>query len=210
MHGAQHFDGCNSFETLGGRCFEDESENDILKMELAIENGVEKCNYIIIDARETKFDFLTKSVIKSLSTLFNLSSIDFKDVWNESQTSLVVKTWELWEKYKNLDNIESETKMKRTSTIKFLNRGYEIGKCSYNSKERIRLNRSVNIENRVNSRKKMVMCIQTGEVFNSIAEANKKYSCNIYKCLSKKHKLAGKLENGTKLEWKILENGEKK
>ena len=56
------------------------------------------------------------------------------------------------------------------------------------------------------AKNKKVVCITTGEIFNSIKEAeNYYYIGGISKCCKGKLKSAGKL-NGTKLQWKHLED----
>ena len=53
---------------------------------------------------------------------------------------------------------------------------------------------------------KKVICITTGEIFNSIKDAKKHYKCNnISACCREKCKHAGKL-NDTPLQWMYLEN----
>jgi len=57
-----------------------------------------------------------------------------------------------------------------------------------------------------NNRRKII-CITTGEIFNSLEDASLKYNIpksNICKCCRGKRKYAGKLQNGTKLVWKYL------
>ena len=54
---------------------------------------------------------------------------------------------------------------------------------------------------------KKVICIITGEIFNSQKEAENYYNVgNISKCCRGIRKSAGKLQDGTKLQWKFLED----
>ena len=59
------------------------------------------------------------------------------------------------------------------------------------------------------SDKKQVMCITTGKIFNSVAEASRYYNIkspsNISVCCKGKKKSAGKLSDKTKLVWKYYE-----
>ena len=53
---------------------------------------------------------------------------------------------------------------------------------------------------------KKVLCINNGMIFNSATEAGKKYNTrsHISSCCAGKRKYAGKLEDGTKLQWEYL------
>ena len=56
---------------------------------------------------------------------------------------------------------------------------------------------------------KKVICITTGKIFDSIKDAGDYYNVvksSISKCCRKTRKSAGKLQDGTKLQWKYLEN----
>ena len=54
---------------------------------------------------------------------------------------------------------------------------------------------------------KKVICITTGRIFNSQKEASNYYKCsNIYVCCKGRLKSAGKLSDGTPLQWKYLED----
>ena len=55
---------------------------------------------------------------------------------------------------------------------------------------------------------KKIICVDTGEIFNSSKEACEKYnigSGSICACLKGKYSYAGKLPDGTKLHWKYIE-----
>ena len=61
-------------------------------------------------------------------------------------------------------------------------------------------------ENSPVSRK--VRCITTGEIFNTVTKASEKmktHRSDINKCCRKIHKTAGKLADGTKLEWEYID-----
>ena len=54
---------------------------------------------------------------------------------------------------------------------------------------------------------KKVICITTGKIFNSITEASNYYKCScISECCEGARKSAGKLSNGTKLQWKYVKD----
>ena len=56
---------------------------------------------------------------------------------------------------------------------------------------------------------KKVICITTGEIFNSIKKAGDYYNVaknTISKCCKEKYKSAGKLPDGTKLQWKYVKD----
>lgn len=58
-------------------------------------------------------------------------------------------------------------------------------------------------------KRKKVICITTGKIFNSIKDAEKYYNVayqSISCCCKKKLYSAGKLQDGTKLQWKYLED----
>ena len=52
-----------------------------------------------------------------------------------------------------------------------------------------------------------VICITTGKIFDCITDAGNYYKCNnIVPCCKEKRKYAGKLQDGTKLQWKYLKD----
>lgn len=93
-HGLQHYSG-SGFSTFGGRTLEEEKLNDQLKEKLAKENSIS--NYIVIDCRRSKFDFIKNSITGSeLANYFDLSSINWALVEEASSKSLKVEANKMW------------------------------------------------------------------------------------------------------------------
>jgi len=58
-NGLQHYKECN----FSRRSYYEESENDKLKEKLAIENGIKEENYIVIDCRYSKFEYIKNNIL---------------------------------------------------------------------------------------------------------------------------------------------------
>ena len=70
VHGEQHYR-----HTGRGRSLQEEQENDKLKEEIALDNGI---NYIVIDCRESTLNWIKDNILKSkLNNLFDLDNIDW-------------------------------------------------------------------------------------------------------------------------------------
>lgn len=62
------------------------------------------------------------------------------------------------------------------------------------------------LKNREKKPPKKVICLTTGEVFDSMGKANKKYNTNgVRQCILGKQSFAGILDDGTKLKWMYYE-----
>ena len=157
---------------------EDEQENDKIKKQLAIKNGIE--NYIVIDAKQSSLKYMKQSILKSeINKICNLDKIDWKECDKNSQKSYIKEIYNEWNKENHLDTDELAKKYHRCKdTIQnYLRLGNTLGWCKYNS-----------TENHKNGRKKAeksyqfnkpVICITTGKEFESQVAATKYY--NIYK-----------------------------
>lgn len=190
IHGKQHYEN-SSFE----RTLKEERENDRIKRELALSNGIE--HYITIDCRYSKLEWLKDNITNELSPYFNLDTIDFKELYLNSQKSSKIKTWELRNRGLSAKNISKELDLHISTIIRYLNDGDRLGKCNYDGKEEC-----IHIgDNNYNSRK--VICITTGEVFGTIQDASKKYKVlhqNIGACCRGLQKTCGEFE-GERLKW---------
>lgn len=160
----------------GGKTFLGEIENglleiDKLKDESALQHGIK---VIRIDSKESNIDYISNNIIHSdISQYFNLSDIDWKTIEKNSFSSLQMKVISLWEKYKNIPDIIEDTKLSRITIVRYLNKGAKSGICSYDAKNQQHISGKRNISKAYNKNKKAVICIDTGQIFESCKEANK-------------------------------------
>lgn len=60
----------------------------------------------------------------------------------------------------------------------------------------------------IDKKNKKIICLTTGEIFNTITEANKKYNIStIGECVNGHYLSAGQLKDGTRLCWALYEEG---
>lgn len=128
MNGIQHYK-----ETPRGRSLKEEQENDKYKKELALTNNIDK--YIVIDCRYSEFKWLKENVFKELNNIFDLSDINWNKLWFNCQSSLVVQSWDLWNKGKSTKEIALILNIGKTTVNRYLHKGNEIGKCKFGKAE---------------------------------------------------------------------------
>lgn len=117
-----------------------EIENDNLKYKLAIDNGILFENYIVIDCRESNFDYLKTQFIKSLSNFFNLDNIIWEKVNEFCLTSIAIQTIELWNNgLKSTTKIVKELKISESAVRTYLKKGVESGLCDYYPKQQLNI-----------------------------------------------------------------------
>jgi len=192
-HGEQHYIEPNgNWDSL-----KKTQENDKNKEQLAKENGIK--NYIVIDCRISNLEWIKTSIMKSeLPTLLNFkeSDIDWLKCHEISCSSLVNVACNLWKNgINNTNKIALELKIDRTTAVKYLKQGAKLDWCDYDSKK------ESNIKNN-----KKIICLTTGEIFNSIINATKQYNLksasSISACCTNVKKYAGKHpETSEKLTW---------
>ena len=70
VHGMQHYEENTNFKMS----LKEVQENDRLKKELALNNGVKEGNYIVIDCRKSELDFIKQNILDSdLANIFDFS-----------------------------------------------------------------------------------------------------------------------------------------
>lgn len=134
-HGNQHYE-----EIPRGRTLEEEQENDRIKKELALANGIK--HYIELDCRRSNLEWIRESILNSLlSEMFNLSKVD----WSEADLYAIRNN-----KGKDICNYWNEHPeattadlaivfdLDKTSIINYLKKGCKLNWCNYDPKEEMR------------------------------------------------------------------------
>ena len=165
-HGNQHYQENNCFK----RSLKDEQANDKIKKKLAQENNI--MYYIIIDARKSNVNWIKNSILNSkiVEIVHDISNIDWNSCGIYAESNLLKLVCSIYNnnnkiKPKELANIVSVSK---STIVNWLNRGNDLGLCFYNGKDSIILSNS-----------KKIINTNTGEVFNSLTDAAKKYNTTI-------------------------------
>lgn len=134
VHGRQHYE--EAFERINGaRTLEEEQENDRVKKEKALKNGINESMYIVIDARESKLDYLKNSILNSrISELFDLTDVDWNKCHEGAFKSLVKIVCDEWSNgLRSARKIGINLSLDHCTVIKYLKQGAEIGWCDYNA-----------------------------------------------------------------------------
>jgi very-short-patch-repair endonuclease len=189
---------------MSGQSLEESQYIDSQKDILAQQHDIE---VIRIDCQKSELDYIKNNILKSkLSIFFNLLSIDWVKINQESQKSIVYEVCKFKNIHENLftTEIAKVFDLSPTTVRRYLNIGNKNTWCKYNPKqERFK---SAQICGKASGTK--VICITTNHMYNSILEASRDVkiadSC-IRRCCIHKQNYAGKL-NGQKLQWMYYED----
>lgn len=132
-HGAQHYEGWSKNK----KQLEKQIELDNYKYNLAVNNGIEPRNYIIIDCRKSELEWLKENCENELNNHFDLSYIDWIQVWDNCKSSLMIDICTDWcnKKEEHTTKIFCEKyNMDRSTIISYLKRGNKLGLCEYDPK----------------------------------------------------------------------------
>ena len=166
-HGKQHYEDVKGYM----KKLKDEQNNDLIKKELALKNGV--FNYVVIDCRLSELKWIKESVLNSkLYKMFDFSNVN----WNESHEfalkNLVKEVCEYYEENKDnvlIKDIGEVFRLGRNTTSRYLKFGSTLGWCKYDINKII--DTKYNIIKPHNIRR--VLCIELNEEFESMAECCK-------------------------------------
>lgn len=165
VNGEQHYNG--NFKNLGGKTLEEEQANDIIKYKLAINNGIDKDKYIILNAIHSEASWLKQSIIDSnILSIFNLSEsdIDWEECERESLKSLVKECCDLWNAgVRSTILIGEKLEINPTTVYRYLIKASDAGMCEYKASDLGYL-----------SNTKPIICIDNNYVFanSKICEDN--------------------------------------
>lgn len=204
-HGEQHYR-----YTGRGRSLQEEQENDRIKEELALNNGIK--NYIVIDCRKSEINWIKEQILNSdLVKLFDLSTVNWDKCNEFALKNLVKEVCDYWHEHREINGEDITTKdvskifgLDKTTVIRYLQKGTKLGWCNYDPKEEQKKNAKVN--GRQNNQP--IYCEELNRIFTSITDAERKLKINhsnISSVLNGKRKTSGKLPNGTKLHWQYVD-----
>jgi len=138
-HGIQHY---VQTGRKGARSLEFEIENDAVKKELALKNGIKEDDYIVIDCRWSEIEFIKNNIIDSeLNNIFDLSKINWNKCEEYALKNLCKVACEMKRDNPNItcSKIGKSMNMTSQTIIKYLKRGSKIWEwCNYDPKEEMR------------------------------------------------------------------------
>lgn len=204
VHGKQHYSG--GFETYGGRDYQQEVENDNYKMNLAFSNGFNQNTYIVVDCKESKFEYIKYSIQENIFfNKYDLNNIDWNKCMENAMSSYSIKAQKLWDKGYKIEDISSQLKISRTTIRKYLKQGAEIGICSYSVEQSYLRRRSGTFVPA--ARGKIVAYIDNKQIFYSMEDASRHSGIPrdyIMKYCNNKYKDFRLVRIGNNTKWKII------
>ena len=137
VHGEQHYK-----ESNRGRSLKEEQENDRIKYELALQNGIKEDNYVVIDCRNSDMEWIKNNILNSkLSELYDLSKIDWLKCEEFALRNFEKEICEYWNNKQENETIKdfaNHFNLSEITIVKYLKRGTELGWCEYiGNKKRI-------------------------------------------------------------------------
>lgn len=137
-HGPQHYEpisfGGNNFNKRA-RTLKEEQENDTLKYSIAIQNGILKNRYVVLDCRHSTVCHIKNSVLSStLPELlgFTEPDIDWDACGRYACCNLLYESCKLWNSgVHNCSEISSKLNISHSVVLKYLSQADELGLCDY-------------------------------------------------------------------------------
>ena len=132
-HGMQHYEDC------WGKA-KDVQENDRIKYELALQNGIKDGDYVVIDCRYSDAEWIKNSILNSkLNELFDLSEIDWIECGKKAQKNLVKEVCDYWnnnrQEWGTTKTLAEVFGLSRDTIVDYLKKGAGLGWCEYDAKE---------------------------------------------------------------------------
>lgn len=159
-HGLQHYR-----ESPRGRSLKEEHENDLLKFDLSVINGIE--HYVVLDCRKSELEWIKNSIMSSrLPELLGFceDDINWEKCHANSVHSTLVEANSLYAKGVSIEVISSMLKISEATCRRYLTRGEELGLSDYNGKQK---------QQEILFPSKRVLCVETGLCYDSQCQCAK-------------------------------------
>lgn len=199
VHGTQHY--TYGFKDLSGITYDQQLEIDRYKYNTAVANGISL--YKIVDARDVADSAIVPQIEKILSDVGINTVIDSYLCEQAALKSNVTEAARYWNEGLWSSEIAEKLGVSVTTTVDYLHTASNLGICDYSPIKAQRLSQ----ERAVQKRKRKVRCVQTGEVFDSVIDAGRKYNIsspsNIIRSCRYDHTHAGTY-NGVRLSWQYV------
>lgn len=201
MNGIQHYEDIG-FNKYGARTLKEEQENDLYKKQLALNNGIK--NYIVIDCKETKFNYITNNVLNSkLKYIIDLNNVDYELLKRESEHPHVKLIADLWNSgIHDIGELMKITNIKRGRLHTLLVRATELGLCNYDPNETFKIAFDNSLKTKYQIYSKPAFCNEYNLAFGNETIIRKVFEDNfniklqrslIHKCLTDERKHTNKL-----------------
>lgn len=199
----------SSDNVFNGQTKEETLEIDMLKNKMAKEH-----NYIMIridcnyERFENRYQYILNNILDSkLSKIFDLSIIDFELCNKNSYVSNVKTLVELWNNgIYGYENIKKYVNISRYTIRDYLKFASNCGLINMSVQEIETLNRKASAKNLSKKFGIKVKCNETNEIFDSFAQANKKYHASLCEYFKYNRIYSGHLPDGTPLTWTKINN----
>lgn len=207
VDGGWHF----SDNNLNGKSLNEQLLIDQKKQELAESHGykVFRINYNYKGSSD-RTQYLIDSIKKSgiLSELKVDDNFDFTNVIKRASIPLVKQVADLWNSYPEKYSwfLVKELSLSDTTIRRLLKQAYIIGLIKESPEEIVKINLRMSSKVHGHPKSTKVLCNETGEVFDKILDADKKYHASISSYFKESNRLySGTLPDGTRLTWtKVL------
>lgn len=123
VHGSQHYG--DSFESVGGRTFEEEIKNDKIKKEMAFKQGIH--NYIELNCSKNTLDYIRNSILNSeLTHILELNDLQWEELAKKSSKSILFEILDLWNNGTSILKISNNIGLSTTSITKYIDKGFNL------------------------------------------------------------------------------------
>lgn len=196
------------YNNMTGQSAEEIAAKDMYKEMIASVNGIKIIRVDYNYGNSDRYTYIENSVIESeLSSIFDISSIDFNLIHDKakcSQTIIIAEEWNSCDE-KSIALVAERLKIKPNTVREKLYLASKIGLIKETREEIIALNRlhGQKLEGKLPVK---VICNETGEVFESMESANKKYHACLTNYFRGLNKTSGHLPDGTRLTWSKIED----